>query len=118
MSANDREWPQMTFVYVKLLISFKLSQISAMFVAKTTFSMYDFGNQIIFHISIKDTKILVLGGLGELWTYPSEVIDNDVQDEGWGLFYQYSGAQKIENTILLSLPKMCLSFAHHCKWNQ
>ena len=46
--------------------------------------------------------MLVLGGLGETWLYPNEVIGNDVQDEGWGLFYQYSGAQKIKTNILLA----------------
>ena len=44
--------------------------------------------------------MLVLGGLGEMWLYPNEVIGNDVQDEGWGLFYQYSGAQKIKTNIM------------------
>ena len=40
--------------------------------------------------------MLVLGGLGQNWTYPNEVIGNDVQDEGWGLHYQNSGVPKID----------------------
>ena len=47
--------------------------------------------------------MLVLGGLGEMWLYPNEVIGNDVQDEGWGLFYQYSGAQKCDFCAPLSM---------------
>ena len=30
--------------------------------------------------------MLILGGLGENWTYPNEILDNDVQGEGRGLY--------------------------------
>ena len=43
--------------------------------------------------------MLVLGGLGQNWTYPNEVIGNDVQDEGWGLHYQDSGVPKIDTFL-------------------
>ena len=32
--------------------------------------------------------MLILGGLGENWTYPNEILDNDVQGEGRGLYQQ------------------------------
>ena len=50
--------------------------------------------------------MLVLGGLGQNWTYPNEVIGNDVQNEGWGLRYQNSGVPKIETFYL----QMCKFF--------
>ena len=37
-------------------------------------------------ISKKDTTMLVLGGLGEDWNYPNEVVDDPSQQgEGFGL---------------------------------
>ena len=32
--------------------------------------------------------MLILGGLGENWTYPNEILGNDVQGEGQGLYQQ------------------------------